>query len=103
MYAWLQLVAKMAVHVFIEGRGEEGTGRAMQGGTCVALYGLGNIRDERLARMFQTPGCVEWCSPFLSISPTVLDLAMHCPVANCLSGFRISSSVFRLGYLPELT
>ena len=32
-----------------------------KGATKVALYGLGNIRDERLARMFQTPGCVEWC------------------------------------------
>jgi double-strand break repair protein MRE11 len=31
-----------------------------KGATKVALYGLGNIRDERLARMFQTPGCVEW-------------------------------------------
>ena len=34
-----------------------------KGNTKVALYGLGNIRDERLARMFQTPGCVEWCAP----------------------------------------
>lgn len=32
-----------------------------KGDTKLALYGLGNIRDERLARMFQTPGCVEWC------------------------------------------
>ena len=31
-----------------------------KGTTKVALYGLGNIRDERLYRMFQTPGCVEW-------------------------------------------
>ena len=34
-----------------------------KGSTKVALYGLGNIRDERLGRMFQTPGCVEWCDP----------------------------------------
>jgi hypothetical protein len=33
-----------------------------KGGTRLALYGLGNIREERLARMFQTPGCVEWCA-----------------------------------------
>ena len=33
-----------------------------KGGTRLALYGLGNIRDERLARMFQTPGCLEWCA-----------------------------------------
>lgn len=25
----------------------------LQGSTAVALYGLGNIRDERLSRMFQ--------------------------------------------------
>lgn len=25
----------------------------LQGSTAVALYGLGNIRDERLNRMFQ--------------------------------------------------
>lgn len=32
-----------------------------KGTTKIALYGLGNIRDERLARAFQTPGSVEWC------------------------------------------
>lgn len=32
----------------------------LQGTTRVALYGLGNVRDERLGRMFQTPGCVDW-------------------------------------------
>lgn len=31
-----------------------------KGGTRVALYGLGNLRDERLCRLFQTPGHVEW-------------------------------------------
>lgn len=31
-----------------------------KGTTQLALYGLGNLRDERLARMFQIPGCVEW-------------------------------------------
>ncbi|EFN51895.1 hypothetical protein CHLNCDRAFT_139495 [Chlorella variabilis] len=34
-----------------------------KGGTHVALYGLGNLRDERLCRLFQTPGCVEWARP----------------------------------------
>jgi double-strand break repair protein MRE11 len=34
-----------------------------KGGTKVALYGLGYIRGERLARAFQTPDCVEWCAP----------------------------------------
>ena len=33
-----------------------------KGSTQVALYGLGNMRDERLARMFRTPGCIEWCA-----------------------------------------
>eukprot|EP00192_Tetraselmis_astigmatica_P007580 CAMPEP_0117669346 /NCGR_PEP_ID=MMETSP0804-20121206/12080_1 /TAXON_ID=1074897 /ORGANISM="Tetraselmis astigmatica, Strain CCMP880" /LENGTH=749 /DNA_ID=CAMNT_0005477391 /DNA_START=78 /DNA_END=2327 /DNA_ORIENTATION=+ len=34
-----------------------------KGETCVCLYGLGNIRDERLARLFKTPGSVEWQRP----------------------------------------
>lgn len=34
-----------------------------KGYTKVGLYGLGNVRDERLGRMFQTPGCVEWVRP----------------------------------------
>lgn len=34
-----------------------------KGMTAVALYGLGNIRDERLNRMFQTPHAVQWMRP----------------------------------------
>ncbi|XP_078432461.1 DNA repair and meiosis protein (Mre11) isoform X2 [Wolffia australiana] len=34
-----------------------------KGTTFVALYGLGNIRDERLNRMFQTPHAVQWIRP----------------------------------------
>ncbi|KAK6779428.1 hypothetical protein RDI58_021612 [Solanum bulbocastanum] len=34
-----------------------------KGLTAVALYGLGNIRDERLNRMFQTPHAVQWMRP----------------------------------------
>ncbi|KQJ84840.1 double-strand break repair protein MRE11 [Brachypodium distachyon] len=34
-----------------------------KGTTTVALYGLGNIRDERLNRMFQTPHSVQWMRP----------------------------------------
>lgn len=34
-----------------------------KGTTSVALYGLGNIRDERLNRMFQTPHAVQWVRP----------------------------------------
>lgn len=34
-----------------------------KGTTKVALYGLGNIRDERLNRMFQTPHAVRWLRP----------------------------------------
>ncbi|KAH9613425.1 hypothetical protein KSS87_022323 [Heliosperma pusillum] len=34
-----------------------------KGLTSVALYGLGNIRDERLNRMFQTPHAVQWMRP----------------------------------------
>lgn len=31
-----------------------------KGATKLALFGLGNLRDERLCRLFQTPACVEW-------------------------------------------
>lgn len=34
-----------------------------KGTTSIALYGLGNIRDERLNRMFQTPHAVQWIRP----------------------------------------
>ncbi|CAI9097791.1 OLC1v1034283C1 [Oldenlandia corymbosa var. corymbosa] len=34
-----------------------------KGSTSVAMYGLGNIRDERLNRMFQTPHAVQWMRP----------------------------------------
>jgi len=34
-----------------------------KGNTFVSMYGLGNLRDERLCRLFQTPGCVEWVKP----------------------------------------
>ncbi|CAN6560856.1 unnamed protein product [Malus baccata var. baccata] len=34
-----------------------------KGATSVAVYGLGNIRDERLNRMFQTPHAVQWMRP----------------------------------------
>ncbi len=37
-----------------------------KGATKVALYGLGNIRDERLGRMFQVPGAVTWWVPAAS-------------------------------------
>ena len=33
----------------------------LQGETQVALYGLGNAREERLVRCFMTPGQVDWC------------------------------------------
>lgn len=33
-----------------------------KGTTKLALYGLGNVRDERLARAFQTPEGIKWCS-----------------------------------------
>ena len=35
----------------------------MQGKTKVALYGLGFMREERLARAFQLPGQVVWARP----------------------------------------
>ncbi len=34
-----------------------------KGATKIALYGLGNLRDERLARIFATPNSVEWVRP----------------------------------------
>lgn len=33
-----------------------------KGATRLALYGLGNLRDERLCRLFNTPNSVEWCA-----------------------------------------
>lgn len=34
-----------------------------KGKTHLALYGLGNIRDERLCRLFNSPQGVEWARP----------------------------------------
>ncbi|PKA59958.1 Double-strand break repair protein MRE11 [Apostasia shenzhenica] len=34
-----------------------------KGTTSLSLYGLGNIRDERLNRMFQTPHAIQWMRP----------------------------------------
>lgn len=34
-----------------------------QGSTKIALYGLGNVRDERMARVLATPGAVAWERP----------------------------------------
>jgi hypothetical protein len=54
----------------------------------LGLYGLGNLRDERLCRLFQTPGCVEWyalpgtspchpCQPASVSAPLALLIACH--------------------------
>jgi double-strand break repair protein MRE11 len=34
-----------------------------KGETKLAMYGLGNLRDERLCRLFSTPNSVEWVRP----------------------------------------
>lgn len=34
-----------------------------KGNTKLALYGLGNIRDERMCRLFSSPHGVEWARP----------------------------------------
>lgn len=39
-----------------------------KGTTKLALYGLGNVRDERLARAFQTPEGIKWCANLLPAS-----------------------------------
>ncbi|CAN6269425.1 unnamed protein product [Urochloa humidicola] len=44
-----------------------------KGTTSVALYGLGNIRDERLNRMFQTPHSVQWMRPGAQDGDSVSD------------------------------
>ncbi|KAL6844019.1 hypothetical protein ACP4OV_025692 [Aristida adscensionis] len=44
-----------------------------KGVTSVALYGLGNIRDERLNRMFQTPHSVQWMRPGTQDGDSVSD------------------------------
>ncbi|CAD6259432.1 unnamed protein product [Miscanthus lutarioriparius] len=43
------------------------------GHDLVALYGLGNIRDERLNRMFQTPHSVQWMRPGTQDGESVSD------------------------------
>lgn len=71
----------------------------LQGTTKVALYGLGNVRDERLGRMFQTPGCVDWCGctlhdchqqfmlTCLQAGMLILELRLRMHLASpCLSG-----------------
>jgi len=40
-----------------------------KGTTKLALYGLGNVRDERLARAFQTPEGIKWSVLLLLDSP----------------------------------
>lgn len=44
-----------------------------KGTTYVAMYGLGNIRDERLNRMFQTPHAVQWIRPEPQESCPIID------------------------------
>ncbi|MCO5557015.1 hypothetical protein L7F22_010570 [Adiantum nelumboides] len=44
-----------------------------KGTTKVALYGFGNIRDERLNRMFQTPHAVRWIRPEIQGDSPVAD------------------------------
>ena len=46
----------------------------LQGDTQVALYGLGNAREERLVRCFMTPGQVDWCEP----RPSSARCRLHC-------------------------
>ncbi|KAG6433935.1 hypothetical protein SASPL_105554 [Salvia splendens] len=48
-----------------------------KGSTSVALYGLGNIRDERLNRMFQTPHAVQWMRPGCQVSEWFSILTLH--------------------------
>ena len=45
-----------------------------KGAAKVALYGLGHIRDERLNRMFDTPGSVRFVKPE-GVAPSVSDSA----------------------------
>ena len=40
-----------------------------KGTTKVALYGLGNVRDERLARAFNTPEGIKWCASLCTRPP----------------------------------
>ncbi|KAJ0267133.1 Double-strand break repair protein MRE11 [Hirschfeldia incana] len=44
-----------------------------KGSTTVALYGLGNIRDERLNRMFQTPHAIQWMRPEIQEGSDISD------------------------------
>lgn len=61
-----------------------------QGITKLALYGLGNMRDERLGRLFQTPGAVTWCAFIMNkaICENRVNITM---LMVCLDGFPIFS------------
>ena len=50
-----------------------------KGTTKLALYGLGNVRDERLARAFQTPEGIKWYANLLSALLTSTGI-FHWPV-----------------------
>ena len=43
-----------------------------KGTTKLALYGLGNVRDERLARAFNTPEGIKWCASLCTCLPTCI-------------------------------
>ena len=44
-----------------------------KGETKLAMYGLGNLRDERLCRLFSTPNSVEWVRPAPSPDAALAD------------------------------
>lgn len=58
--AWRPLCVQAAIEGTGTGKLRIAPVLLQKGATRVALYGLGNLRDERLCRLFQTPGHVEW-------------------------------------------
>ncbi|KDD72307.1 hypothetical protein H632_c3537p0, partial [Helicosporidium sp. ATCC 50920] len=73
-----------------------------KGATKVALYGLGNLRDERLCRLFHTPGAVQWVRPADTPAHPQRDwfniFALH---QNRVAHTQGAKNVVREGHLPR--
>lgn len=73
-----------------------------KGNTKLALYGLGNIRDERLCRLFSTPNSVEWLRPAAAEGIRVDDwfnvFVLH---QNRVPHTQAAKNCLREGHLPQ--
>ena len=56
-----------------------------KGTTKVALYGLGNVRDERLARAFNTPEGIKWCASLCTCLQPAWHIYLAAKMLRCVS------------------